>query len=79
MIVWDVIKEFEGADVDLEDMLTEIVLNPVLIKDLVPFMLAQLPLEVKIRYFPNFLLPLKICTIVFVKCEAAFLLQSRIF
>lgn len=34
-----------GPDVNIEEMLNEIIANPVLIKDLLPFMLAQLPLE----------------------------------
>uniref|UniRef100_A0A914DHA6 Uncharacterized protein n=1 Tax=Acrobeloides nanus TaxID=290746 RepID=A0A914DHA6_9BILA len=45
MIVWNIIKYFKVLNVNLEQILTDIGKNPALIKDLLPFMLAQLPLE----------------------------------
>lgn len=45
MIVWNIIKYFKVLNVNLAQILTDIGKNPALIKDLLPFMLAQLPLE----------------------------------
>ena len=44
MIVWNVAQQFGGLD-DLVNLLEEVVKNPSLIKDLMPFLLGQLDRE----------------------------------
>uniref|UniRef100_A0A914QSU5 Uncharacterized protein n=1 Tax=Panagrolaimus davidi TaxID=227884 RepID=A0A914QSU5_9BILA len=41
MIVWRIVLELGGAEVDVMDLLEEVAINPSLIKDIVPFIVGQ--------------------------------------
>uniref|UniRef100_A0A914ZB22 Uncharacterized protein n=1 Tax=Panagrolaimus superbus TaxID=310955 RepID=A0A914ZB22_9BILA len=41
MIVWKIVQELGGAEVDVMDLLEEVATNPSLIKDIVPFIVGQ--------------------------------------